>query len=141
MIRNKKLPENILNLIPKVEALLKDQRVVMFAYLFGGFARSKVFPLSDIDVAVYLEEGSEFATCKLNILGKLMAALGTDEIDLVILNTAPLTLRIRVICNKKVLVDKNPPLRYSFESLVLREHFDFSKKEEELFKRRFSIGR
>lgn len=141
MIKNKKLPENILDFLPQVVDFLKNRQKVVFAYLFGSLARDKVLPLSDIDIAIYLKEGVDLIKEKMNILQDLIDLLGTEEIDLVLLNTAPLTLRARIVENKKILVDKEPFLRHSFESLVLREYFDFSKKEEEIFKRRFLIGR
>ena len=141
MIKNKKLPENILYFLPQVVDFLKTRQKVVFAYLFGSLARDKVLPLSDIDVAIYLKEGVDLNKEKMNILQNLIDLLGTEEIDLVLLNTAPLTLKARIVENKKILVDKEPFLRHSFESLVLREYFDFSKKEEEIFKRRFLIGR
>lgn len=42
----------------------------------------------------------------MEILGKLMELLETEEIDLVILNTAPLTLRMKILENKKIIADK-----------------------------------
>jgi len=141
MIKDKKLPENILEILPKANYFLENYQKVIFAYLFGSLARDKALPLSDIDIAIYLKEGADFSQEKISILRNLMDILGTEEIDLVLLNIAPLTLKARIVGNKKILVDKDPFLRHSFESLVLREYFDFSKKEEDIFKRRFSLGR
>jgi uncharacterized protein len=141
MIKNKKLPENILDFLPQVVDFLKNRQKVVFSYLFGSLARDKVLPLSDIDIAIYLKEGMDLDQEKMSILQNLIDLLVTEEIDLVLLNTAPLTLKARIVENKKILVDKEPFLRHSFESLVLREYFDFSKKEEQIFKRRFSLGR
>lgn len=141
MIKEKKLPKNILDLLPRVNDFLENYTKVVFAYLFGNLAKDIVNPLSDIDIALYLKRGTNFTKEKMTILEGLMSILGTEEIDLVILNIAPLTLKARIVENKKILVDKEPFLRHSFESLVLREYFDFSKKEEQIFKRRFSLGR
>jgi len=141
MVKDKKLPKNILELLPKVNNFLENYPKVIFAYLFGSLVKGKVNPLSDIDIALYLKKGTKFSRDKMVILKELIDIFGTEEIDLVILNIAPLTLRARIVENKKILVDKDPFLRHSFESLVLREYFDFSKKEEEIFKRRFSLGR
>lgn len=141
MIKDKKLPENILEILPKANYFLENYQKVIFAYLFGSLAQDKALPLSDIDIAIYLKEGADFSQEKMTILRNLMDILGTEEIDLVLLNIAPLTLKARIVGNKKILVDKDPFLRHSFESLVLREYFDFSKKEEDIFKRRFSLGR
>jgi len=141
MIKDKKLPENILELLPEANYFLENYPKVVFAYLFGSLTKGKVNPLSDIDVALYLKKGTNFFREKMVILEELIDIFGTEEIDLVILNTAPLTLKARIVSAKKILVDKDPFLRHSFESLVMREYFDFSKKEEDIFKRRFSLGR
>lgn len=140
MIKYKKLPENILKFLPKANYFLENYPKVIFAYLFGSLAKDKITPLSDIDLALYLKKGVNFTKEKMFILNELINILGTEEIDLVILNIAPLTLKARIVGNKKVLVDKDPFLRHSFESLILRKYFDFSRKEEEIFKRRFSLG-
>lgn len=141
MIKDKKLPENILEILPEVNNFLENYPKVVFTYLFGSLTKGKVNPLSDIDIAIYLKEGADFSQEKMTILRNLIDILGTEEIDLVLLNIAPLTLKARIVGNKKILVDKDPFFRHSFESLVLREYFDFSKKEEDIFKRRFSLGK
>jgi len=138
MIKDKKFPENILEILPEVKNFLENYSKIVFAYLFGSLTKGKVSPISDIDIALYLKRGTNFAREKMVILKRLIDIFATEEIDLVILNIAPLTLRARIVENKKILVDKNPFLRHSFESLVLREYFDFSKKEEDIFKKRFS---
>ena len=56
--------------------------------------------------------------CVLN-MGK--GVYNTDEIDLVILNTAHLPLLMNILRNKKVIVDKEPFARQIFESLTMRE--------------------
>jgi len=138
---DKSLPENIEELIPEAQGILERHPNIIFAYLFGGLAKGRISPVSDIDIAVYLTNVDDILEVKLEILSLLSDTLNTDEIDLVILNTAPLPLRARIIQNKKVLVDKDPALRYSFESLMLREYFDFSIKERAIFSRRYNLGR
>lgn len=109
----------------------------MFAYLFGGLARQTTSPIADLDIALYFEEDVDMVEEKLVVLGQLMERLDTDEIDLVVLNTAPLPLKARVIQNKQVLVDRKPFLRHVFESLALREYFDFFLEERAIFDRKF----
>ncbi len=141
MIKFEKIPDDIKQRLPAVvNALDKDPRV-LFAYLFGGLAGGEQKPLSDIDVAVYLLDAAPLAEVKLELFEKLADLFGTAEIDLVILNTAPLSLAGRLLQNKHILVDKEPFRRHRYESLTLREFFDFSKKEEAYFKLRYGIGR
>ena len=74
---------------------------------------------------------------KLDVLGNLNDCLQTDEIDLVILNTASLPVRMQVLKNKKIIVDKRPFLRHRFESQAIRTYLDFSYLETAILKRRY----
>ena len=96
--------------------------------------------MSDVDIAVYLKELSDIQEKKMEILGTLIDILQTDEIDLVVLNSAALPLRMRILESKKVLVDREPFLRHHYESLTMREYFDFSILEGEILNRRFLSG-
>ena len=140
MIKLEALPLNILSKIPKAKQLLLQERSVIFAYLFGGLASGQVTPLSDVDIAVYVSVESGFDVYQLELFDKLAGALGTAELDLVFLNTAPLSLAGRILQNKQILVDKDPLQRYDYESLTLRKFFDFRFKEEEYFQRRYGSG-
>lgn len=127
--------------LPKVsEALAADSRV-LFAYIFGGCAGGEVKPLSDVDLAVYLDTVDRLAEVKLDLFVKISDLLGTSEIDLVVLNTAPVTVAGRVLRSRRLLVDKEPFFRHRYESLTLRKFFDFGRKEAELLERRYGIGR
>ena len=140
MIKFSKLPENIQALLPKAEAYLQSRPDVLFAYLFGGLAKGKPRPLSDVDIAVYLSEGQDSTETKMEIIGDLADVLKTDEIDLVILNSASLPLRMRILKNKIIMADNAPFARHSYESLTMRMYFDFSILEEQILERRFLHG-
>lgn len=126
-------------LSPVIDFFGKDKRI-KFAYLFGSRARGQAGPLSDTDIAVYLSEDCDLAEAKLEVIGKLMDHLGTERVDLVILNTAPLPLAARVIRCSEVLVDRDPFSRHRYESRILREYFDFSVLETAILNRRFALG-
>ena len=81
MIKDKKLPENILEILPKVNNFLENYSKVVFAYLFGSLARDKVLPLSDVDIAIYLKEGVDLNKEKMNILQDLIDLLGTEAVS------------------------------------------------------------
>jgi hypothetical protein len=141
MIHISPLPENIDELLPLAFDYLRSDEDILFAYLFGSLARKKAGRLSDVDIAVYCEEGSSFPEKKLEILGNLVGILKTDEIDLVVLNRAPLAIRMKILENKKVIVDKAPLIRHRYESLTMRQYFDFSYKESFILSTRFLHGR
>jgi predicted nucleotidyltransferase len=138
MIRYKPIPENIHQKIGSLADIFINDSNIIFAYLFGGLLKDKPNPLSDVDVAVYVKNIKKLDY--LELFGNIANVIGTDEIDLVILNTAQLSLTGRVLQNRKVLVDKNPFLRHKYESIILREFFDFTIKERDILKRRYGIG-
>ena len=139
MIRFKKLTKDIHRKIGLLSEVLKDEPNIAFMYLFGGLLNKKSNPLSDVDIAVYLKNIKRFDY--LDTFSRITDILGTDEVDLVVLNNAPISLAGRVLQNRKVLVDNDPFLRHSYESLTLREYFDFSVKEKDILFRRYGIGR
>lgn len=141
MIKYKKLPENIEEFIPMAIDYLRLRLDIQFAYLFGSFGKGKPLPLSDVDIAVYLKEEKDLQEKRLDILGAMIDLLKTDEIDLVILNNAPLTLRMKILESKKVVVDHEPFARHQYESLTMREYFDFAIREKAILGRRFLRGR
>jgi hypothetical protein len=59
----------------------------------------------------------------------------------VVLNRAPTSLAGRILRNRRVLVDKDPFRRHAYESLTLRQFFDFRFREEAVLAGRYGIGR
>jgi uncharacterized protein YutE (UPF0331/DUF86 family)/predicted nucleotidyltransferase len=129
MIRLEKLPYDILSKIQDAQKLLAQDNNVVFAYLFGGLAKKEMRPLSDVDIAVYVKETGSLAAYKLELFDRLTDALGTSELDLIILNTAPVSIAGRILKNREILVDREPFRRHLYESAALREFFDFEIKE------------
>src|SRR5258706_6842308 len=85
MRRGAPLPADIEHRLATLGAILEEQPAVRFAYLFGGAERGDLRPLSDIDVAVYLDGAVDPAQARLALIGAVTKHLATDEIDLVVL--------------------------------------------------------
>lgn len=130
MIRFKPLPADIEARLPEAAKYLESHPRVLFAYLFGGLARGERQPLSDVDIAVWLTGTRIAAKTKLELIENLSDVLGTEEIDLVVLNAQEnVPLAAEVLRGGKVIVDKSPFERHKFESLALRKYFDFQPRE------------
>jgi len=124
--------------LPHLKDYLEKDPDIVFAYLFGGLTKKSPGPYSDVDIAIYVKEPKKIKY--LDVFSDITRVLGTDEVDLVVLNKAPLSLSGRVLLSKKLLADKEPFLRHRYESLTLRKFFDFQIKERQIFKRRYGIG-
>ncbi len=138
MIRLKRIPRDIHQKIDLLTDLFTEDSNIVFAYLFGGLVGDQRKLLSDVDLAIYVKNVKELNY--LSMFGKISEILCTDEIDLVVLNSAPVSLAGRSLQTRKMLVDKDPFLRHKYESQTLREFFDFTIKEREILKRRYGIG-
>ena len=137
MIKRHRIPADISDRLERLASLLKQDQRVIFAYLFGGLASGMQKPLSDVDIAVFLDPACVDAETKLDLIGLLTDTLATDEVDLVVLNRAPISLVGRILKQKKLLADNKPFQRHQFESLAMREFFDFSYFEQKILHRRF----
>jgi predicted nucleotidyltransferase len=140
MIPNKTLPVDIEQRVDTLGKVLSDCSAVRFAYVFGGGGVGRLTPLSDVDVAVYLDASRDSIEETASLLRVVTAHLSTDEVDLVVLNTAPTALLGRILQTRRVIVDRAPLLRHQFESRALREFFDFRVFERRLLDRRYGHG-
>jgi hypothetical protein len=140
MQRGAALPADIEGRLATLAGVLERHPAVRFAYVFGGAARGELRPLSDVDVAVYLDDAVEPLQTRLDLIGLATRHLGTDEVDLVVLNRAPTALLGRIVQSRRVIVDKDPFLRHRFESLALRMFLDFRIFERRFLDARFARG-
>ncbi len=91
-------PERLRQLL---RSLLATRPEVLAAFLFGSTARGAAGPLSDLDIGVLLAADTarhhRSDDYKARLLAELMSALGTKDVDLVLLNEAPPLLTHRVL--------------------------------------------
>lgn len=104
-----------------------DREDVAAAYLFGSQVTGRAGPLSDADIAVWARPGLDadgrFAL-RLQLTGAAASALGTDEVDVVVLDDASPLLRHRAWKNGRLLVDRDPVTRVRGEARALVEYLD-----------------
>ena len=116
---------------PSLEQRIRDgfgaRSDVQAVYLFGSTARGTARTDSDVDIGVLFDppplrrlNGPRFA-----IEGELERTLGVP-VDLVVLNDAPVDLRIRVLRDGHLLIDRDPSARIAFEVRTRNEAFDLA---------------
>lgn len=99
---------------------------VIAAYLYGSQARGQVHPGSDIDVAVLQADGGEGTSLKLLELGqRLEVASGLKNVDVRLLNSAPLAARGRILTEGRLLYSADESARVDFEVRTRSLYFDF----------------
>ena len=87
-------------LLARLADALEGREEILEAYLFGSRALGRARPDSDIDVAVYVDETRADDGAwgyRAELTTDLMDALGTNGVDVVVLNEAPILLYHRVL--------------------------------------------
>mgnify|MGYP001603310720 CR=1 FL=1 len=106
---------------------LKSHKEILFSYLFGSQATGKARRESDVDIAVYLSKkigSDQTLDWRLRLMAELSPVLGTDKVDVVILNEAPLVLRYEIVSKGKLLVNRDAKREMAFKLWTLDEYFD-----------------
>lgn len=122
------------------EALGNACPAVEFAYLFGSLSKGQMTPRSDIDLAIYVSPDTDLDRNRLEAARTAAHHLGTDAIDLVLLNTAPIAVAGRVLTSRQVLLDRHPFLRHDYESRTARLFQDFRIREHRILSQRYARG-
>jgi len=114
----------------EVEKFLESQKYVKVAYLFGSYAEGKEGPLSDVDIAVLVDERlseSKRFDLRLKLIKKISAVLRVGEagrLDVIIMNDALINLNYEIIKNGKILFAKDLGERVEMESKILSKYLD-----------------
>jgi predicted nucleotidyltransferase len=121
-----KAPDAELDL--RLARALESRSEVLEAYLFGSRATGRSQPHSDIDVAVYVDapraaEGAYGYTAGLT--AHLMAALGSNKIDVVVLNRAPPVLYHRVLRDGRRILTRDLRATTTREGYALSRYCDY----------------
>jgi uncharacterized protein len=116
-------------------ARMLDREGVVAAMVIGSQARAKARPLSDIDIGVWHEPGLDSAerlALQLGLAAAAKEALGTEEVDIVLLNRATPLMRHRAVRDARRLVERDSRARVQLESRAILDYLDTKPLRAEL---------
>jgi predicted nucleotidyltransferase len=112
----------------EIAPMIFEETPVLFAYLYGSYAKGLSHPFSDLDVGIYVE-GVDIKVC-LDL--ELSLALRIDEnLDHVVqsevrvLNHLPLVVKGRILGDGELIYSRAEDNRIEFETQVRKAYFDF----------------
>ncbi|WP_338832777.1 hypothetical protein MHLNE_14920 [Moorella humiferrea] len=135
-----------LSLEERLRKALITRQEIIFAYLFGSHARGTANKLSDVDVAVFLDELRLPPVGHFGYKSELLVVMRQklrEPLDFVILNKAPLPLRFRVLRDGKLLFCRDVRARITFHEKTMRDYLDFrplQKIQEQVLYKRLAAG-
>ena len=115
-------------LVTRLTRALEPREEVLEAYLFGSHGRGEARRESDVDVAVYVEESLATAGhwgYRAELTTLLMDALGTNDVDVVVLNQAPPVLYHRVLRDGVRLLSRDLRATTTRAGRALSRYFDY----------------
>ena len=121
--------ESTSGLAERISEVLSARREILEAYLFGSLARGPGQAHSDVDIAVYVDEEMIDASLfgyRSDLGSVLMSGLGTNSVDVVILNRAPPLLYYRVLRDGSRLLSRDLRATTVREGRALSRHCDFA---------------
>ena len=109
-------------------SMLFNSGPVVFAYLYGSYARGDVHTFSDIDIGIYLEKmpPKEALDNELSLALKLEEILDSRRnVDVRSINNMPIMIKGCIVTEGILIYSRNEALRVEFEIVVRKAYFDF----------------
>lgn len=108
--------------MPDIVSKLREIRLV---YLFGSQVDGRLGPMSDYDVGVLIDRTGDERQVHARLTHELVCALGTDQVNVVLLNRAPIELAYAIIVQGRVLYQRDVATRVEYEAQVLSRYGDY----------------
>ena len=123
-----KLPEEVTDRITILIDQIEKDRDVVALYAFGSLAAGDLKPLSDLDFGILIS--GKFDKQKrfdkhLDLIGKFNEVLKTDEVDLVMMNDAPMCFSHNIIKSGKLIHCTNKIELIDFIEKTIKLYLDF----------------
>ena len=114
-----------LDTIKKCRDILINYEAIIFAYIFGSYAKGNVREDSDIDIAIYLKD-SIGTYAYLDMKMELSEAL-KREVDLVILNDSTSLLKYEIYKKNILLFTHDESIENRYKVKILFEYDDMKR--------------
>jgi predicted nucleotidyltransferase len=141
MLIQKPLNIQIEKLLPQLAELSGSFPKVIAAYAFGSQISGHPTPLSDVDIGILMDgdlADMDSFRIEMNLLGELQRIFKTGNIDLVVLNKAPLPIQYSATSGM-LLFANNHEKKCDFEEYVRKYYIDclpiYREYREEYLKR------
>ena len=117
-----------IDIINKINPFLSRRHEILIAYLYGSYAKGTPRSSSDIDVAIYLKhrvDDNQYPYgYRAEIITSLIKLLGTNKIDLIILNDVPTFLKFQVIRYGTLIFTRSEAKRIEFHAGTIAKYLD-----------------
>jgi len=114
----------------EVASLFRAYPFIAAAYQFGSTARGQESPLSDLDIAILVDDkrvplALELLRIELLLAYELQKQLTVSEVDLITLNYQGLPFQYAILRTGRLIYEADPRCRIRFTQKVIQAYLDF----------------
>ena len=132
-----KLPLDVTNRIPLLIKRISKDKEIIALFSFGSLAGGNLKPLSDLDFGILvsniLDRKKRFDK-HLDLIGLFNRVLGTDEVDLILMNDAPVRFSHNILKTGKLLFGADTGALTNFIEKTVKVFLDFRYFRDEFDK-------
>jgi uncharacterized protein len=112
-------------IVEAIERVIARHPNVILAYLFGSQVRGEIGPLSDIDVALLLNDADETGMVRGKLRSAIAEALGEERVDVVFLNRATVEFAYAIIADGEPIYQRDAGTRVEYEAKIMSLYCDY----------------
>ena len=135
MIREgRKLPLDVQTKVGEIIQFVEADPDVTALYAFGSLASGVLKPLSDLDFGVLLDarlDNKQRFDKHLELIGVFNDTFRTDEIDLIIMNDAPIRMVFQILKTGRMLTCRDSGALIDFRDCLVKNYIDFKFMRDE----------
>ena len=132
-----KLPPDVMDRIPGLISRISKDKEIVALFSFGSLARGDLKPLSDLDFGILVSPGldrKQKFDKHLELIGVFNDHFETDEVDLVLMNDAPVRFSHSIIKSGKLLFCSDSGVLKDFIEKTVKLYLDFRYFRDEFDK-------
>ncbi len=121
-------PDNLIDVLRRFVPQILQDFPVQLAYLYGSTVRGEETPSSDVDIAIVCDDEippEQRLRLMLDVSAELSRRTGIAEVDVRVINDAPLVFRGRIACEGTLLFARERAQQIEFETRTRDEYFDY----------------
>jgi len=120
--------QGIKRALDQIAPAVFNETPVLFAYLYGSYAKDAVHPFSDLDIAIYVEGVDKRSCLDLELsLGLLLDEKLSHRVqsDVRVINHLSLVVKGKILTEGTLIYSKAENQRIEFETQLRKVYFDF----------------
>ena len=108
-----------------VRRVIARHHDIILAYLFGSHVHGYIGPMSDIDIAVLLDNADEKDAIHSDLRLSIASAVDQERVDVVFLNRTPVELAYAIIVDGELIYERDAYTRVEYEAKIMSLYCDY----------------